>query len=179
MTTIHLKSLSNDTITIAAEAADALRRSLRGPVCLPGDPGYEEARSLWNAMIDRRPAMIVRAMGAADVIRTVRFAAEQNALLAVRGGGHNIAGNAVCDGGLMLAPGSAFSRISPSTRQDWLRQFSTMRSHRRDLSSRWLFVRPELSYAQSWRGFAQRPLRHVRLLPQVVRHPTVRSNRIF
>lgn len=102
MTTIHLKSLSNDTITIAAEAADALRRSLRGPVCLPGDPGYEEARSLWNAMIDRRPAMIVRAMGAADVIRTVRFAAEQNALLAVRGGGHNIAGNAVCDGGLML-----------------------------------------------------------------------------
>lgn len=104
MTTITLKSLANenDRITVSGATVDALRQSLRGPLCLPGDPGYEEARTIWNAMIDRRPAMVVRALGAADVIQTVRFAADHGAFLAVRGGGHNIAGHAVCEGGLLL-----------------------------------------------------------------------------
>ena len=80
----------------------ALRTTLRGAVCLPGEPGYDTARSIWNAMIDRRPAMIIQAAGAADVIQGVNFARDHGAALAVRGGGHNIAGNAVCDGGIML-----------------------------------------------------------------------------
>jgi FAD/FMN-containing dehydrogenase len=87
---------------IPADALDALRAGLRGAMCLPGEPGYEESRVIWNAMIDRRPAVIVRAVGAADVIRAVSFARDHKLKLAVRGGGHNIAGHAVCDGGLML-----------------------------------------------------------------------------
>ncbi len=83
-------------------AMDGLGEELRGELLRPGDPNYDERRAVWNGMIDRRPALIVRAMGASDVIATVNFAREQNVLLAVRGGGHNIAGNAVCDDGVML-----------------------------------------------------------------------------
>jgi FAD/FMN-containing dehydrogenase len=85
-----------------ADALDGLRAGLRGAVHLPGEPGYDDARAIWNAMIDRKPAVIVRAAGAADVMRAVTFAREHRLPLAVKGGGHNIAGNAVCDGGLML-----------------------------------------------------------------------------
>jgi FAD/FMN-containing dehydrogenase len=79
-----------------------LRTHLRGALCYPGDPGYEEARTIWNAMIDRRPAAIVRAAAAEDVARAIAVARERRLVLSVRGGGHNIAGNAVCDGGLMI-----------------------------------------------------------------------------
>lgn len=75
---------------------------IRGDVVLPSDPSYDEVRQIWNAMIDRRPGMIVRCAGVGDVIRSVDLAREHNLLLAVRGGGHNIAGNAVCDDGLMI-----------------------------------------------------------------------------
>jgi FAD/FMN-containing dehydrogenase len=81
---------------------ETLLAELRGRLLLPGEPGYDSARTSWNAMIDRRPALIVRAAGVADVIAAVRFAAAHDLLLAVRGGGHNVAGNAVCEGGLML-----------------------------------------------------------------------------
>jgi FAD/FMN-containing dehydrogenase len=84
------------------EAIAPLRAAVRGSVCLPGEPGYDSARTIWNAMIDRRPAVIVRASGAADVIQAVNFAREHDLPLAVRGGGHNIAGNAVSEGGLMI-----------------------------------------------------------------------------
>src|SRR5207244_2440276 len=87
---------------LATSAIDALRASLRGTVCLPGETGYDIARTVWNAMIDRHPAIIVRAAGAADVRRAIAFARTHGLALAVRGGGHNIAGNAVCDGGLMI-----------------------------------------------------------------------------
>ena len=87
---------------IPKDALDGLRTGLRGELCLPGQPGYEESRTIWNGMIDRRPAAIVRAAGAADIMRAVSFAREHKLKLAVRGGGHNIAGHAVCDGGLML-----------------------------------------------------------------------------
>jgi len=90
------------TRTLSSEAVDGLRSQLRGSLCLPGEPGYDQARTIWNAMIDRRPAMIVRAAGVNDVMRAVEFARLHGLRLAVRGGGHNIAGNAVCDDGLML-----------------------------------------------------------------------------
>jgi hypothetical protein len=68
----------------------------------PGDAGYDDARRIWNGMIDRRPALIVRCHGVADVINSVNFARTNELLVAVRGGGHNVAGSAVCDGGLMI-----------------------------------------------------------------------------
>ena len=84
------------------ETVNELRAQLRGSVCLPGEPGYDQARTIWNAMIDRNPAIVVRAAGVNDVMRAVEFAQKHGLQLAVRGGGHNIAGNAVCEGGLML-----------------------------------------------------------------------------
>ena len=72
-----------------------LRARLRGPLLLPGDPGYDDARSVWNAMIDRRPALIARCLGVADVVAGVRFAREHGLALSIKGGGHNIAGLAV------------------------------------------------------------------------------------
>jgi FAD/FMN-containing dehydrogenase len=88
--------------SIPAPALDALRTGLRGTLCLPGEAGYDAARTIWNAMIDRRPAAIVRAAGPADVMLAVHTARDHGLTLAVRAGGHNIAGNAVSDGGLML-----------------------------------------------------------------------------
>jgi len=89
-------------MSIEHAAADGLRARLRGTLLLPGDPGYDESRSIWNGMIDRRPAAIVRCLGTADVIACVNFAREQGLPLSVKGGGHNIAGLAVCEDGLML-----------------------------------------------------------------------------
>src|SRR5512145_1625365 len=81
---------------------DELRMRLRGPLLLPGDAGYDEARSVWNAMIDRRPAAIVRCLGVADVVACVNFARDNGVTLCIKGGGHNIAGLAVSEGSLML-----------------------------------------------------------------------------
>ena len=101
MTSVSVKSGPGAT-PLPAGAIDALRARVRGALCLPGEPGYEQARTIWNAMIDRRPALIVRAAGVNDVMRAIAFAREHGLLLSVRGGGHNIAGNAVCDDGLMI-----------------------------------------------------------------------------
>jgi FAD/FMN-containing dehydrogenase len=83
-------------------AVEDLKKTVRGAVLRPGEDGYEAARTVPNAMIDRRPAIIVRCAGIADVIACVRFAREHDVLVSVRGGGHSIAGKAVCDGGLMI-----------------------------------------------------------------------------
>jgi FAD/FMN-containing dehydrogenase len=99
------------------DVLDSLRSQLRGALCYPGEPGYEQARTIWNAMIDQHPAAVIRAAGTADVMRAVNVAREHELLLAVRGGGHHIAGNAVCEGGLMLDLSPMRSvRIDPSTR---------------------------------------------------------------
>jgi FAD/FMN-containing dehydrogenase len=84
------------------QALAALRETVRGPVLTPDDPGYDEARSIWNALIDRRPALIVQCSGAADVVDAVNFAREQGLDLSIKAGGHNVAGNAVNDGGIVL-----------------------------------------------------------------------------
>ncbi len=83
-------------------AIEAFRTNMRGTVILPADESYNETRSIWNAMIDRRPALIARCLGVADVLTCVKFAHEHDITLSIKGGGHNIAGLAVCDGGLMI-----------------------------------------------------------------------------
>ena len=86
----------------APTVVEELKATFRGPVLLPGDSGYEEVRQVWNGLIDRRPALIARCTGAADVIDAVNFVRTHELPVSVRGGGHNVAGNAVCDGGLMI-----------------------------------------------------------------------------
>jgi FAD/FMN-containing dehydrogenase len=78
------------------------RASLRGDLLQPDHPDYDQARRVWNGMIDRRPALIARCAGASDVIAAVNFARRYDILVSVRGGGHSFAGNAVCDGGLVI-----------------------------------------------------------------------------
>jgi len=85
-----------------SEVVEGFRTTLRGPVLQPGDPDYDSARSIWNAMIERRPALIARCLDSADVAASVDFARTHGLPLAVRGGGHNIAGNAICDDGLVI-----------------------------------------------------------------------------
>jgi len=88
--------------TLDAEAIQGFVEGVRGPVLRPGDQGYDDARAIWNALIDRRPALIVQCTGAADVVDAVNFAREQGLLLSIKAGGHNVAGNAVNDGGLVI-----------------------------------------------------------------------------
>ncbi len=102
MANIEIAKGDRGMAAVDAAAIDALKSQLQGKLLQPGDGGYDEARTIWNDMIDRRPAIIASCANAADVQRAVSFAAAHGLLLAVRGGGHNIAGNAVCDGGLMI-----------------------------------------------------------------------------
>jgi FAD/FMN-containing dehydrogenase len=99
---LALTNFAGGAAAISAQAITALRQRIGGAVLTGTDEGYDTARTVWNAMIDRRPALIVRCTGAADVGAAVDFARNAGAVLAVRGGGHNIAGSAVCDGGVMI-----------------------------------------------------------------------------
>ena len=83
-------------------ASRALRARFRGALLRPGEEGYDEARRVWNGTIDRRPALIARCVGVDDVVEAVRFAREHGLPVSVRGGGHAVAGHAVCDDGLMI-----------------------------------------------------------------------------
>lgn len=88
--------------TLAETAVQQFVASMRGEVIRPGDPGYDEARKVYNAMIDKYPALIARCVDAADVIAALAFAREHGLLVSVRGGGHHGAGLGVCDGGLVI-----------------------------------------------------------------------------
>ncbi len=88
--------------TLDEAAVAELKAHFRSALLRPGDAGYDAARSIWNGMIDKRPGLIARCTGSADVIAAVNFARIHRLLLAVRGGGHNVAGNALCDGGLVI-----------------------------------------------------------------------------
>jgi FAD/FMN-containing dehydrogenase len=90
------------TRTLGQATVQELRDQLGGELVVPGDPGYDEARSVWNGMIDRQPAMIARCHATSDVIAAIGFARSEGLTVAVRGGGHNVAGNATCDGGLVI-----------------------------------------------------------------------------
>lgn len=127
MTGVTLRTLGDGTAPVSGDVLDALGGALRGSLCMPGEEGYEAARRLWNATADRRPGLVVRALGAADVMRTVALARERNLLLSVRGGGHNIAGNAVCDGGLMLDLSLMKSvRVDPAAQRAWVAPGATL-----------------------------------------------------
>ena len=102
---------------------ETLRQRLNGAVILPGDPAYDEARSIWNGMIDRKPAVIVRCRTEADVVHAIDYARHNKYEVSIRGGGHNIAGHAVCDGGLMI-------------------NFSAMKEVRVDAPARRAYVQP-------------------------------------
>jgi FAD binding domain/Berberine and berberine like len=88
--------------SIEPSRIESFLNSFRGAVIREGDADYDAARRIWNALIDKRPGLIARCSGLADVIAAVRFAREQNLLVAVRGGGHNVGGRALCDGGLVI-----------------------------------------------------------------------------
>ena len=102
MTDLRVVTSDGGDTILETAAVQGLADSLRGRLLRPGDGGYDEARKVWNGMIDRRPALIARCAGVADVVGAVRFAREHELLVSVRGGGHNITGNAVCEGGLMI-----------------------------------------------------------------------------
>jgi len=109
-------------------AAEQLQGKVKGTVVLPSDPAYEEVRKIWNAMIDRRPAVIVQCAEAGDVPVAMAFARENGLELSIRGAGHNIAGNAICDGGLMI-------------------DFSAMQKVRVDAAKRRAYVEPGATLA--------------------------------
>jgi FAD/FMN-containing dehydrogenase len=102
MTEVQIRTLKGGTIALSNDILTALHSELHGSLCLPDEAGYDEARTIWNAMIDRRPGAVVRCRAASDVIGAVRLARDNGLLVAARGGGHNIAGNAVCEGGLVI-----------------------------------------------------------------------------
>jgi len=81
---------------------DEFKTHFHGKVILPDDAGYDDVRQIWNAMIDRKPALIARCVSAEDVVQAIEFGRTNHLLISIRGGGHNIAGNAVCDDGLMI-----------------------------------------------------------------------------
>jgi len=114
-------------VSLSGDAIANLKVATRGQVLLPADPDFDQARSIWNAMIDRRPAMIMRCAGVADVRRAVDFARDNDLPLTVRGGGHNIAGSAVCDDGVMidLSPMKSV-RIDPAARRAYVEPGATL-----------------------------------------------------
>ncbi|WP_164974790.1 FAD-binding oxidoreductase [Halegenticoccus tardaugens] len=96
------KSLGDGTIAHIQDEIQSFEAEFGGDIVLPGDEKYDEARSVWNGMIDKYPAMIARCSGVADVVASVIFAHKQDLPLAVRGGGHNVAGTAVCESGIVV-----------------------------------------------------------------------------
>ena len=102
MSRLVLQTREGASAELTAEHVEGLRAALPGGLLLAGDDGYDEARVVWNAMIDRRPALVARCETTGDVVAAVRFARTHDLLVSVKGGGHNVAGHAVCNGGLLI-----------------------------------------------------------------------------
>ena len=115
MTDVRVITSDGGDKILESAAVEKFADSLRGRLMQPGDGGYDEARRVWNGMIDRHPALVARCAGPADVMAGVRFARDHRLLVSVKGGGHNITGNAVCEGGLMLdLSGMKSVRVDPA-----------------------------------------------------------------
>lgn len=102
MLAVKIIKTTGEESALDEAAFEAFQASLQGPLLRSGDEGYDAARSIWNGLIDKRPALIARCTGVADVIETVKFAHANNLVVSVKGGGHHVSGSAVCDGGLMI-----------------------------------------------------------------------------
>jgi len=114
--------------TVGVSELQELQAGLRGCLLLPGEPQYDAARAIWNAMIDKRPAVILRCAGAADVRAGVNFAREHGLPLAVRGGGHNIAGSALVNDGIVIDMSAMRSvHIAPEEKRAWVEGGATLR----------------------------------------------------
>jgi FAD/FMN-containing dehydrogenase len=113
--------------TLSRTVVESFRAGLRGDVVLPDDPGYDAARAVWNAMIDRRPAIIVRCEAASDARHALAVARARGLRVAVRGGGHNIAGNGVCDEGVVIDLGPMRSvTVEPTARRVYVEPGATL-----------------------------------------------------
>jgi FAD/FMN-containing dehydrogenase len=126
---IRIVTLTTGTAELGERAVQGFAKSLSGRLLVRGDDGYDDARTIWNRTIDRRPALIARCAGADDVVSAVRFAREHDLRVSVRGGGHNVTGNAVCEGGLMI-------------------DLSTMKAARVDAEQRRLTAGPGLTWGE-------------------------------
>src|SRR5262245_64667975 len=102
MTTRSALEAKHRVGTVLDDALADLAHHFRGQLIRPGDTQYDAARAVWNGAIDRHPAIVARCTGTADVRAAIRFARERDLVVAVRGGGHNVAGTAACDGGLVI-----------------------------------------------------------------------------
>jgi FAD/FMN-containing dehydrogenase len=106
-----------ENIMVNQKGLQEFEGRLRGELIRPNDAGYDEARKVYNAMIDRRPGLIARCADVADVITAVNFGRENNLLVAVRGGGHNAGGLGVCDNGLVIDLSLIkYTRVDPAAR---------------------------------------------------------------
>ena len=115
MTALRVITSEGAPATLEEATVQSFADSLRGRLLQRGDDGYDEARKLFNGMIDRRPALIAHCLGAADIAAAVRFAREHNLIVSIKGGGHSVTGNAVCHGGLMIDPSRMKSiRVDPA-----------------------------------------------------------------
>jgi FAD/FMN-containing dehydrogenase len=102
MTDLRITTTRGSDIVLDEATVQGFKTSLRGPLLCPDDAGYDEARKVWNANVDKRPALIAGCAGVSDVINAVNFARTNHLLVSVRGGGHNIPGNCICNGGLVI-----------------------------------------------------------------------------
>ena len=102
ITDITAKTRTGGETNLSIKMMQELEKSMRGDLLMDGAAGYDSARQVWNGMIDKRPGLIARCTGAADVQRAVAFARSNDLLVAVRGGGHSVSGKSVCEGGLMI-----------------------------------------------------------------------------
>jgi FAD/FMN-containing dehydrogenase len=120
MTDYVIRSEDGSDHTVSSNALDNLSTRLRGSLIRRETPGYDDARRIWNGMIDKRPAVIVRCLGTSDVVACINFVREHGLMFSIRSGGHNIAGTALCEGGvtidLSLMKGI---RVDPVTRHVW------------------------------------------------------------
>ncbi|WP_181892900.1 FAD-binding oxidoreductase [Falsiruegeria mediterranea] len=99
---LEAKILDGGILALKQDALDMLGASLRGNVLVPGTSDYDEARTLWNSMVDRKPVFVIRALGASDVQKAVNFCRDNGLVMSIRSGGHQIAGHAVADGTVLL-----------------------------------------------------------------------------
>lgn len=124
---MKIKTTNGQDTDVDPGTVEQLSSSVRGNILQKGDVGYDEARDIWNAMIDRKPALIIRCSGVADVSQAVKFAATRDLLTAIRGGGHNIAGSALAEGGVVIDLSNLKPvHVDPSSRRAYVSPGATL-----------------------------------------------------